>query len=167
MPHTRSARLAHWQIWLLTLSGGALWLSGSAWLVLHYFAQEKGEFGPEMNPVEPWTMKAHGLALLPALLGIGGMLVAHIPKGWTHREQRIAGVCLCVLLTLLIASGYMLYYVGSEQIRAWTGVVHWSLGLLLPVIFTWHYLNGLRTRRRRPKLTRQKKPLPVRDIADL
>lgn len=101
-----------------------------------------------MNPVEPWMMKAHGLFLIPALLGIGGMFIAHIPKGWAHRHQRIAGVALCVVLAALIATGYMLYYVGDEDLRAWTSLAHWTIGLGLPVVFLWHYLNGLRARRR-------------------
>lgn len=148
MAHRRSARLAGWQIWLLCLSGASLWLSGGVWLLLHYFGQRKGEFGPEMNPIEPWMMKAHGLALIPALLGIGGMFVAHIPKGWGHTRQRVAGIALCSVLAALIASGYMLYYVGDEDLRAWTSVAHWAVGLGLPLIFVWHYVNGMRARRR-------------------
>lgn len=52
MTHTRSARLAKWQIWLLTLSGTLLLLSPGAWL-LHYFGQVEDEFGPETNPLDP------------------------------------------------------------------------------------------------------------------
>lgn len=74
--------------------------------MLHYFGQQQGQFGPEMNPLEPWMMKLHGLVLIPALLGIGGMFVPHIPKGWGHAHQRIAGIALCAVLAVLIASGY-------------------------------------------------------------
>jgi hypothetical protein len=148
MPHRRTARLAHWQVWLLTVSGSLLWLSGSAWLLLHYFGQARAEFGPQANPLEPWMMRLHGLVLIPALLGIGGMFVAHIPKGWTHAPQRIAGIALCALLATLIISGYLLYYVGDEAARSWASVIHWALGLGLPVVGVWHYLNGLRMRRR-------------------
>ncbi|PKB14937.1 hypothetical protein B0I00_2539 [Novosphingobium kunmingense] len=149
MVHRRTAKLAGWQIWLLSLSGVALWLSGAAWLLLHYYGQQPGEFGPEMNPLEPWMMKLHGLVLIPALLGIGGMLVVHIPKGWAYVHQRIAGIALCAVLGVLIASGYMLYYVGDELVRDWTSMVHWIIGLVLPAVFLWHYLNGLLVRRRK------------------
>jgi hypothetical protein len=148
MANGNTARLARWQVWLIALSGSALWLSGSVWLILHYFAQVQGEFGPEENPADPWLLRLHGLALIFALLAIGAMFVAHIPKGWSHRRQRVAGVTLCALLAVLIASGYMLYYVSGDDLRQWTSIVHWSLGLPLPAIFTWHYLNGLRARRR-------------------
>lgn len=148
-PNRNKARLAEWQRWLLSLSGAALWLSGGAWLLLHYFGQAKGEFGLEMNPLEPWMMKAHGLALIPGLLGVGGLFVAHIPKGWTHAHQRTAGIALGVFISILIISGYLLYYIGAESPRVWIGVAHWSIGLLLPAIFAWHYVNGSRGRRGR------------------
>lgn len=147
MVQRRTAKLAGWQIWLLSLSGAALWLSGAAWLLLHYYGQKPGEFGPDMNPLEPWMMKLHGLVLIPALLGIGGMLVVHIPKGWAYVHQRIAGIALCGVLVVLIASGYMLYYVGDEIVRDWTSMVHWTVGLVVPAVFLWHYFNGLLVRR--------------------
>lgn len=148
MPNRRTARLARWQIWLLTVPGSGLWLTGAAWLLLHYFGQTQGEFGPETNPVEPYMMKLHGFFLIPALLGIGGMFVVHIPKGWTHIHQRIAGIALCGVLGLLIASGYLLYYIGNETARSWASLAHWCVGLGLPAIFLWHYLNGQSARGR-------------------
>ena len=141
MPNTRSARLARWQIMLLTISGSILWLSGAAWLLLHYYGQVEGEFGPETNPLEPWFLRLHGLALIPALLGFGGLFIVHIPKGWNDRSQRIAGVALTILFSVLILSGYMLYYVGDEAVRDWTSISHWVIGLGSPLIFIWHYLG--------------------------
>ncbi|MCB2057147.1 MAG: hypothetical protein H6916_04160 [Novosphingobium sp.] len=148
MPHRKSARLASWQVWLLTLSGSGLWLSGAGWLLLHYYGQKAGEYGPEMNPAEPWMMTAHGLFLIPVLLGIGSMFVAHIPKGWSHVRQRVAGIALCAVLAVLVGSGYLLYYAGDEALRDWTGLIHWVIGLALPGIFLWHYISGLYERRR-------------------
>lgn len=151
MPHHRTAKLARWQFHLLCWSGAGLWLSGAAWLLLHYCAQREGEFGPEMNPLEPWMMKLHGLVLIPALLGLGGLLLVHIPKGWDWKRahQRLTGLILSAILAVLIISGYMLYYVGGENLRAWTSVGHWGIGLGLPAIFLWHWLHARMARRRR------------------
>lgn len=149
MVRGRPAQLAKWQIWLLSISGGLLWLSGVVWLLLHHYGQTKGEFGPEANPFEPWMMRLHGLVLIPALLGIGGMLVAHIPRGWRSRPQRLPGGLLSALLAMLIVSGYLLYYVGDETVRGWTSAAHWLLGLGLPVLFLWHFVNGRRKAQRR------------------
>ncbi|WP_369026921.1 hypothetical protein [Qipengyuania sp. RANM35] len=146
MLHRRTAKLASWQIHLLCWSGAGLFLTGVAWLLLHYFGQVEGEFGPEMSPVEPWALRLHGLFLIPALLGIGAMFVAHIPKGWNHKDQRVLGILLGMALLFLISSGYLLYYAGGESLRAWTSVIHWMIGLILPAIFAWHYWNGSRLR---------------------
>ena len=149
MPNTRSAKLARWQIMLLTISGGLLWLSGAGWLLLHYYGQVQGEFGPQTNPVEPWFMRLHGLVLIPVLLGFGGLFIAHIPKGWKDQKQRFAGIALTAVLSALILSGYLLYYVGGDGLREWTSLIHWIIGLASPVIFIWHYLG--RTARKAAK----------------
>lgn len=149
MANTRSARLAKWQIWLLTLSGSALWLSGSAWLLLHYFGQVEGEFGPETNPLEPWMLRLHGAALIPALLGIGALFVVHIPKGWKDRRQRWIGGGLTVLVGLLILSGYLLYYASGDDFRGLVSLIHWVIGLGVPVIFIWHYVSRTEAQRKR------------------
>ena len=149
MIHTRTAKLARWQILTLTLSGTSLWLSGAGWLLLHYFGQHQGEFGSESNPLEPWLLRLHGLALIPALLGFGGLMIVHIPKGWKHETQRLAGITLTAVAASLILTGYLLYYVGDDAAREWTSLIHWLIGLAIPVIFVWHYLGRSHTGRRR------------------
>lgn len=150
MPNTRSARLGRWQIWLLTISGSLLWLSGAGWLLLHYYGQVQGEFGAETNPLEPWFLRVHGLVLIPALLGFGGVMVVHIPKGWKDRSQRVAGVALTIVMGALILSGYLLYYLGVEWLRDWTSIIHWGIGLALPAVFIWHYF-GRNSAKRPPR----------------
>jgi hypothetical protein len=141
----RTAKLARWQIWLLSLSGGVLWLSGSLWLLLHHYGQVQGSFGPEANPLEPWMLRLHGFVLIPLLLGAGGLLVAHIPKGWAYHHQRVAGTALGVLLLTLIITGYMLYYVSTESLRNWSSIIHWILGLFVPLVFIRHYRGKVKS----------------------
>ncbi|WP_219893174.1 hypothetical protein [Aquisediminimonas profunda] len=128
------------------ISGSILWLTGGAWLYFHYFGQVEGEFGPEVHPLEPWLMRLHGLALIPALMGVGGLLVAHIPKGWNDVPQRNIGLVLSTLLGLMILSGYLLYYVGNDFARSLTSLAHWSVGLASPAFFLWHYRRGKSTK---------------------
>lgn len=160
MPDTRSARLAAWQIRLLIVSGTTLWLSGAVWLLLHYYGQVEGDFGAESHPLEPWMLKLHGLALIPSLLGFGGLFVAHVPKGWRDRNRRLVGITLTALVCLLILSGYLLYYVGNDAARSWTSLLHWGFGLSLPVVFLWHYVgrNEARRRRRNRRTSRRNSP---------
>ena len=150
-PNMRSAKLARWQIWLLTLSGGILWLTGAAWLLLHYYGQVEGEFGLETNPLEPWILRLHGLVLIPALLGFGGLFVVHMPKGWKDKRQRNIGVGLTALVAVLILTGYFLYYVGDDALRSWSSITHWGIGLATPIIFIWHYLGHKPKKSRRTR----------------
>jgi cytochrome c biogenesis protein CcdA len=151
MPNTRSARLASWQKWLLIISGSALLLTGAAWLLLHHFGQVEGEFGPEINPLEPWMLRLHGLALIPALLGFGGLFIAHIPKGWRDHRQRWIGLGLTSLVGLLIITGYLLYYAGGDDFRGWVSLIHWVMGLAVPLLFIWHYARRHDAQRGRQK----------------
>ncbi len=144
MLHLRTAKLARWQVRLLVWSGAVLWVTGAAWLLLHFFGQRQGEFGPETNPAEPWTMRLHGAALVAALLGAGGLLVAHVWRGWSYHSQRVHGVILVAVTTLLILTGYLLYYASDEWGRPAISAMHWALGLAAPVPFLWHYRSGRR-----------------------
>jgi hypothetical protein len=142
MLHLKTAKLATWQIRLLCWSGALLWISGVVWLVLHNYGQVQGEFGPEANPAEPWMLRMHGAAMIAALLGAGSLLVVHVWRGWTYRSQRVLGSVLTTTCSLLILTGYLLYYVGDETMRPWLSKIHWIVGLLILPIFLLHYRQG-------------------------
>ena len=120
------------------LSG--LWSSGALWLPLHYFLTQKARFGTVPHPLEPWTLKLHG-AFAFAALWCGGLLWGmHIVGGWRSGRRRWTGIALSALGVLLIASGYLLYYAGDEDLRAVTSIVHWGIGLGAPIAFLAHRL---------------------------
>jgi len=147
MLHLKTAKLARWQIRLLCWSGGLLWATGIAWLLLHNFGQVQGDFGPEANPAEPWMLRIHGAAMIAALLGCGSLLVVHVWRGWNYRSQRVLGLMLTTILGILIATGYLLYYLGDEEARSMASLVHWVIGLGVLPVFIWHYIAGKRIRR--------------------
>jgi len=132
-------------------SGTILWMTGAAWVLLHYFGEVQGEFGPETNPAQPWLLRLHGLVLIPAILVLGSLLVVHIPKGWNDKSQRIGGISLTTLFTILIFSGYMLYYVGNDYLRELSSVFHWITGMLIPSIFIWHYSHRYSNKKNKKK----------------
>lgn len=148
MRHRVSARLSAWQIHLLSWTGGLLWMTGAMWLGLHYLGQGAQEFASQARPAEAWMLRIHGLVVVPALLACGGLLIAHIPLGWVQRRQRALGVILTSALAVLIGTGYLLYYVGDEELRDMAAMVHWIAGLALPGSFFLHYVRGQRLRRR-------------------
>jgi hypothetical protein len=42
------------------------------------------------------------------------------------------------LFAWLVLSGYLLYYLGSEELLAATTIAHWTIGLAAPVPFVLH-----------------------------
>ena len=128
--------------------GIGLWLSGAGWLVFHYFLRMQGEFGPEENPLTHWWLAAHGLFGFAALWVLGLLWGQHIVGAWRTGRRRLSGLVLCGLLAILIASGYLLYYAGGEKTRALAAIVHWAIGLALPLPYILHRILKSRARRR-------------------
>ncbi len=138
--NSNSARLGNGR----KLALHALWIgliaSGAAWLVLHYFVLVKGEFGPEHSPYEPMSLKVHGgLAFLALWFG-GMMWGTHMLKAWSQKRRRWTGTILLLIFALMIVSGYLLYYAGDEGLRANVSLIHWVVGLAIPVMYLLHRL---------------------------
>ena len=128
---------------------GLTWLTGVAWLVLHYYLRRRGDFGIEPHPLEPWSLKAHGLTAFAAIWLAGVLWASHIVPAWHRRKRPASGLTLAILLAVLIVSGYLLYYVGEDTIRSRVAVTHWALGLALPVSLVVHVLQKREKSRRR------------------
>ena len=140
---TRHAhRLPGWQRRTLYAAGGALLVTGAAWLALHYSVGAGA--GELPHPLEAWSLRLHGLAAFAAIFALGLIAAAHVPQGWRlsqrrHRfGQRATGVTLCVLGALLVASGYALYYFAPDSIRPALGWAHAFVGLAMGVLTTTH-----------------------------
>ena len=121
--------------------------SGAAWLVLHHFVRVEGAFGPEHHPLEAWLMRLHGLLALPALIGLGALLPAHVWPAWRPRLRRTSGLSLLVACAGLALGGWALYYVADDAMRAWVSISHWGLGLALPALLLAHIVGARRERR--------------------
>jgi hypothetical protein len=127
--------------WALYIIGIGVWLSGGLWLLFHYFLVKQGEFGPTANPLEPWWLKLHGAFAFAAVWLFGLLWGVHISKLWHQKRKRWSGGILTAVCTLLILSGYLLYYVGDDRIRPLISALHWGIGLICPIFFAWHRLK--------------------------
>jgi hypothetical protein len=141
--------LHEWSVYLVAIGVVA---SGVAWLLLHYYGQVRGDFGPETNPFEPWSLKIHGGFGALALVLIGSLLTVHVGAALSSRRHLLTGISLLGVWLLLSITGYLLYYAGSEDFRALVSQVHWIVGLGLPLILLVHlterrWRRGLRHRR--------------------
>jgi hypothetical protein len=108
-----------------------LWLSGAIWLRL-----------PAGHASGPLWMKIHGAAAMAFLIVFGTLLHDHVPTGWQQKRERRSGGSLLGICVVLILTGWLLYYAGSEGLRHWASVIHWVLGLLIPVVIFLHVRLG-------------------------
>ena len=90
------------------------------------------------GPSASWLMKIHGGAAMLALVLIGTLIAHHIPAGWDSLKNRWSGVLLLVALGWLVASGYLLYYSGSETLRFFASRSHLWVGLAVAVVVVLH-----------------------------
>ncbi|MBV9191404.1 MAG: hypothetical protein JO292_11090 [Betaproteobacteria bacterium] len=104
-------RILLYAAFLVLLATGVLWESVSA--------------GPWASAL----MKVHGAAAMVALVLIGTLIAHHIPAGWGSFRNRWSGVLLLTALGWLVASGYLLYYSGSETLRSFASQSHLWVGL--------------------------------------
>ena len=115
-----------------------LWISGGVWLIAHYYLVHQGEYGPETNPIEPWSLDVHGAFAMMAIWTLGLLWGVHVLAGWRARRGRWSGSVLIAAMALLMLTGYLLYYVADEDLRGWPSLIHWVLGLAGLPLFLWH-----------------------------
>ena|SRR6266496_572504 len=129
------------QVWL-HFTFGALFLSGAMWIGFDYFGGKDGEFGAHNHPLQPWSLRVHGATAMLFLVLLGSLLRGHVRGGWRLRRNRFTGAVLLAFNTVLVVTGYGLYYAGGEQVRPWISRIHWLAGLATPAIIAWHIWRG-------------------------
>lgn len=118
--------------------GIGTWFTGVLWLVFHRFLTRNGEFGPTPHPLEPWWLRLHGAFAFAAIWIFGYLWSIHIEVAWPYQRRRLSGSVLVAILLWLTVSGYLLYYLGDDTLRAAASLSHWVLGLTAPAGFVWH-----------------------------
>jgi len=122
----------------LYIIAAGLWLTGTAWLLFHYFLMRETPFGPNPHPLEFWSRAAHGAFGFASLWLFGTLWAAHVFEGWRSLRRRWTGSLMFGLFSWLVLSGYLLYYLGGEELLTATTILHWSIGLAAPVPFLLH-----------------------------
>jgi len=125
---------------------GLLFLSGALWLLLHHYLRVEGEFGPEPHVLEPLSLKLHGALAMAFLVVLGTLVRGHVQAGWRAHRNRVSGSGLLAANAVLVVTGWALYYLSGETLRALCSTIHWGLGLLLPGAILWHARQGVRSR---------------------
>jgi len=124
-----------------------IWATGAAWIVLHYFFARETEFGTSPHPLEFWSRAAHGAFGFASLWLFGLLWGSHMTDGWRSLRRRWSGSLMFVLFAWLVGSGYLLYYLGNDELIEVTALLHWSAGLLAPLPFLIHRFAGTAAKR--------------------
>lgn len=135
---------------VLLVALAALWVSGVAWLLLHYVWATPGEFGVIRHPMEAPVLLAHGLIALLTLFVLGWFAGRH--TGAATSGRRVASGWLLTGLTgLLVVAGCAQLFLTSAAWQSGSAVVHEILGvaLLLPLwAHGWYFSATSRERDR-------------------
>jgi hypothetical protein len=142
MDMERSTRLAASLRYGLYGTGVALFASGAAWLYVRYgiaaVSRPRGALSV--------SMQVHGAAAMVALALIGAVTALHVKAAWQDRKNIASGSVLAAGLLLIAITGYLLYYVGNDSLRALASAGHWILGGAAPLALWWHAVAGAASR---------------------
>jgi hypothetical protein len=126
----------------------ALWASGTLWLVLHYAFAQQTAFGPVPSPWEALTVHLHGLLAVAGVFLLGWVTAEHISARWGLPGARISGYVLTAAATMLVISGYALYYT-IDRLHDAFALTHEILGSAALVLALAHWVPRGRGRRSR------------------
>lgn len=141
--------LPRWQRWSIYASVGALLATGLLWLVVAWPPGSDGDaLSATQRAVAGWALRSHGVVAYAMLVVAGSVLPVHLRLGWTRGRNRVSGGILAALLLVLATSGLWLYY-GTGSSRSTVSLLHWLVGLALPIWLGLHRTLGLRARRGR------------------
>ncbi len=133
----RRSQASYWPVYIVSLG---VWLSGAVWLLLHHFFTQKTNFGLARHPMEHWSLVAHGAFGFAGIWLVGFLWGTHVVKRWRLRRHRKTGGVLFAVMFVLILTGYLLYYLSSDDWRTSTADVHWIIGLGMPLTLLAHWL---------------------------
>lgn len=119
-----------------------VWVTGAVWLIYHYFIRTVDQFGFENpDPNQRWWLIGHAIFSLAAVWMFGVLWPNHVKKSWKQKTRRLSGGSLFGVTLWLSLTGLALYYIGDDDWRSWTSLLHWIPGLIALGIFAIHLLT--------------------------
>jgi hypothetical protein len=137
----RGLQLSRRHRWILYAASLALFISGVAWAGANHL-DEAGAAGDSVRDLKTWLLKIHGFSAMAFVLVLGTLLPLHVRRAWHAQKNRKNGFGFLSVVSLLVLSGYALYYLGDEDWRNAAGQFHLWLGLVSPALLVWHIGSG-------------------------
>jgi len=97
-----------------------------------------------------WTAALHTLVSYLMLCLLGILWMVHMRAGWRRRRNHWSGIAMVTLMSVLTLTGVGIFYLGEARASVVASTAHLALGLGIPFLFLYHYLNGRRERYLRP-----------------
>jgi hypothetical protein len=120
---------ARWR-WTLYCIAFLIWLTGTVWISIQYFADEG-------YVARQWILRFHVLFALVGVWLFGALWALHVVPGWRKHQKRWTGIALFVFTVWLAASGYYIYHAPAEW-SDWVEYLHWTSGIGAPLLFLLH-----------------------------
>lgn len=99
----------------------------------------------------------HGYVVPLFLVSFGALLSKHVTQSWNADRNRITGSIVTAGCAILILSGAILYYTGSELFREITRQTHLWVGWLLVLFLPVHITAGILLRKKKEVESRKKR----------
>ena len=133
---------ARWLRLGIHLAFAMLWLAGAAVFALKHFFPASTEFGPAPSPAAAQLLVVHGsIAVLVTFL-FGWIAAAHVRVMWRVGADCASGLWLLWLVGILIVTGFAGFFLVTDSVREWNGLLHGLLGLALIAPWLVHLFGG-------------------------
>ncbi len=133
----------------IAASGTALALTGLALAFFRYVVPSIDAFSAYPHPAWKYVLMAHVLATPVFFFFVGSLWWTHVVRYWRSRERRLSGGTVIALFGVVAASGYLLYFVGSEAGLNISRAIHTVAGIFGIVVSAGHAIVGWRVAVRR------------------
>ncbi len=141
VPKRRGLQIGRWHRLSLCAVGLSLFFSGGGWAWIQHLDQA-GRASDTLLQIKTELIAVHGFIAMFFVLWLGTLLDSHVSHAWHARKNRPNGAFFLAAVGLLTLSGYALYYLGSDSLRAADGRLHLWLGVAAPPLLLWHIWSG-------------------------
>ena len=124
------------------LAFAVLWVAGAAVFTLKHFFPVATELGPAPNPSAAPLLVVHGIVAVLVTFLFGWITAAHVRVMWRVGADRASGLWLLWLVAILIVTGFAGFFLVTDSVRDWNGLLHGLLGIALIAPWLVHLFGG-------------------------
>ena len=117
-------------------------VSGTLWFIFDRWVRVQGALGLDHHPAQEILLRIHGIVAYATLLSLGYLLRAHIQPGLKGKRRKKSGLAMVSIFSFLILTALIQLYGPDSAFRDNSGLLHFYVGLSLPVLLGIHLIRG-------------------------